>query len=69
MVYLIIRLDFDNLENSTALAEYSTFLGYKITEKEALEYIKEQETNIKKYKSWDNDIYPKYKIKKVEEIK
>ena len=73
MIYLIIKYDFDNLENIVAKAEISTIIGYTNTKEEAEKYIEEAEKINKEfsytYTSWDdNSTYPKYKIQEVQNI-
>ena len=72
MIYLILTYDFDNLENSSSSAKYSTIVGYVNTREEAQEYV-ENEKKIDRefnctYKGWDNSIYPQYEIKEVPRI-
>ena len=65
MIYLIRRIDFDNMENNNPL--YITVEGYKNTLIEAEIYINNQTP--KYYKGRDGEFYPKYKTLECNELK
>lgn len=67
-IYLIIRKDFDNLENHDA--ERYDILGYAETLEHATAIVKALEISEPKYKGWDfgftNRLYPQFSIKPIE---
>jgi hypothetical protein len=67
-VYMITKIDFDELENRISTALYSKILGYKVTEQEAEEYVREHKTKYDTYRGWDENIYPKYNISELNKL-
>lgn len=62
-IYLIIKHDFDNLENHQP--HYEEILGYAETLSGATASVKTLEITTPKYKGWDKETYPKFAIKPV----
>lgn len=63
-MYLIIKHDFDNMENHNP--DYTTVIGYIKDELDADAWMKSQ--NHKHYKGWDGKMYPYYTMQKIEKI-
>lgn len=63
-MYLIIKHDFDNMENYNP--DYTTVIGYIKDELDANAWIESQ--NDKQYKGWDGAMYPYYTKEKIEKI-
>ena len=66
MIYLIKRIDFDNLENHEP--EYEKILGYYKTETEAFNYVSKLAIDTPKYKSYYGTEYPIFSIIEVQEL-
>ena len=66
-IYLIIRTDFDDLENHDPIRQKT--LGYAESAEHATAILKALESSEPKYKGWDfswtNREYPRFSIKEV----
>lgn len=63
-MYLIIKHDFDNLENYNP--HYTTIVGYIEGELDADIWIQKQDKE--QYKGWNGEMYPYYTKHKIEEL-
>ena len=63
-IYLIIRKDFDNLENRDT--DRYDILGYAETMEHATAIVKSLAISEPKYKGWDKNEYPQFSIKPIE---
>ena len=59
MIYIIVRLDFDSLENHYGNALNYKILGYIDGDKEKAQKIVEELNKTQKYNTWDGE-YPKF---------
>lgn len=70
-IYIITRVDFDNMENRYADAIAKRVLGYALTEAQAnalaSKLVQENAGNMRK--GWDRETYPKFEITRVERMK
>lgn len=64
---IIIKVDFDNLENSSSDAIYTEIIGYVETIEDA-EFIINQLDAVEKYKGWNNISYPYFKYKEIKKL-
>lgn len=65
-MYLIRKIEFDNLENELSKAINSEILGYINKEIDAYAYIDSIEFN--SYRGWDGNIYPQLTMQKINRI-
>lgn len=61
MIYVIIKVSFDNSENHIGNAIYKEIIGTTLDEQVAIRECENLEKSTKKYKGWDGDFYPYYK--------
>ena len=65
-VYMIEYIGFDNMENYDPY--FYEFKGYCNTEEEAIKKVADLDKK-PKYKGWDGEFYPQYKIIPLKELK
>lgn len=66
-VVLIIKVEFDNMENHNPI--YEDILGFASTELEAAIEIGKLEKQCTKRKCWDGYYYPQFKTKRISKVK
>lgn len=65
-MYLIIKNDFDNLENHNPYVE--NIVGYVEDENSAIQWINGIMEKIKQYKGYDGGTYPYYEKRHIEKL-
>lgn len=63
-IWLIIKYDFDNIENHRGEAMRETIIGYYDNYDNAVNFIQSSKQE-KIYKGWDNNEYPWYEIRPI----
>ena len=66
-IFLIIKHDFDNLENNSAQAHIKQIIGYVESEEQAKVEIEILEIKPHySFRGWDGNMYPYWTIEKIE---
>lgn len=65
-MYIIIKHDFDNMENQEPW--FQEIVGYVDDEVSAIKWINDTIKDLRQYKGWDGGMYPYYEKKFIEKL-